>query len=94
MSICADHCFPDYIVARQPENVVTIGQDDLQPSDYWIKSHPQYPSQGVSSKLDCYVSFIASKADVSQEIKFKVLKSTLSGDSYLAFGNDYGDLER
>ena len=86
-----DHCYPDYIIARQIENIVTIPETT---GEYWVKTHPQYPVKGFSSNQDCYMSFMTRTADITQEISFQVVRSSLQGDSFLAFGNDYGDLER
>ena len=87
-------CKPNYITSRLEGNVVYVMEPDGTPKDFWIKSHPQYPDLDYPNNLDCYVSFRTRYRPVTQYLKFEVIRGSLSGDAYLAFGNDYGDLER
>ena len=61
---------------------------------YWIKTHPEYPNKGFRDEQHCFMSFMAAEAIGMQTLEFQVIQSTFKGDAYLAFGNDYGDLER
>ena len=63
-------------------------------TDFFLKSHPQYPDLEYPNNLNCYVSFKTRYKPYTQYLNFEVITGSLSGDAYLAFGNDYGDLER
>jgi len=64
------------------------------PQTFWLKSHPAYPDQEYANGFNCYASFKTRFKPQTQILKFEVVTGSLSGDAYLAFGNDYGDLER
>jgi len=40
--------------------------------------------------LDCYAAFRVPAMAYTQTLKIEVVEGQLSGDSYFAFGNDYG----
>jgi len=63
------------------------------PIEYWIKSHPMYPTYDYPLNLDCYASFRTVYSPSTQYLKFEVVEGSFSGDAFIAFGNDYGDLE-
>jgi len=87
-------CKPNYITSRLEDQVVYVMEEDGTKNDFWLKSHPQYPSLDYPNNLNCYVSFKTRYKPHKQFLKFEVVSGSLSGDAYLAFGNDYGDLER
>jgi len=52
---------------------------------YGIYDYPQ--------NLDCHAAFRVPARDYTQTLKIEVVEGELSGDSYFAFANDYGDTE-
>jgi len=74
--------------------VVYVMDYDGSPKDFWLKSHPAYPDQDYANGFNCYASFKTRYKASTQVLKFEVVRGSLAGDAYLAFGNDYGDLER
>jgi len=87
-------CKPNYITSRHEDHVVYVMDYDVSTPDFWLKSHPAYPDQDYSNGFNCYASFKTRYKASTQTLKFEVKKGSLAGDAYLAFGNDYGDLER
>ena len=87
-------CKPNYITSRLEDHVVYLRDHSGNPETFWLKSHPAYPDQDYANGFDCYASFKTRYQPSTQTIKFEVIKGKLAGDAYLAFGNDYGDLER
>ena len=87
-------CKPNYITSRLEDQVVYVMEEDGSKKDFWLKSHPMYPDLDYPNNLNCYVSFKTRYKPHTQYLKFEVVSGSLSGDAYLAFGNDYGDLER
>jgi len=73
---------------------VEVRNWDGTPKDFWLKSHPNYPTDEYPFNLDCYVSFKTRYNGRHQYVMFEVLSGSIAGDAYLAFGNDYGDTEK
>ena len=94
MTIVSVLCKPNYITSRLEDHVVYLRDHSGNPETFWLKSHPAYPEQDYANGFDCYASFKTRYQPSTQTIKFEVVRGTLAGDAYLAFGNDYGDLER
>ena len=86
-------CRPNYITSRNDDNVVYLKTPQGTPITYWIKSHPMYLTYNYPLNLDCYASFRTVYSSTTQYLKFEVMEGSFSGDAYIAFGNDYGDLE-
>ena len=93
MRIFSVVCRPNYITSRHDDNVVYVKTPQGTPITYWIKSHPMYPTYDYPLNLDCYASFRTVYSSTTQYLKFEVMEGSFSGDAYIAFGNDYGDLE-
>ena len=87
-------CRPNYITSRHEDNVVYIKTPAGEPIEYWIKSHPMYPTYDYPLNLNCYASFRTRFSYSTQYLKFEVMEGSISGDAYIAFGNDYGDTEK
>ena len=87
-------CKPNYITSRHEDHVVYVMDYDGSPKDFWLKSHPAYPDHDYANGFNCYASFKTRYKASTQVLKFEVVRGSLAGDAYLAFGNDYGDLER
>ena len=64
-----------------------------QALEYYIKSHPMYPTYNYPLNLNCYASFRTIFSHGKQELKFEVVEGKMSEDAFIAFGNDYGDTE-
>jgi len=88
-------CHPNYISSRHEGNIVYITRDPPQgtPIEYWIKSHAMYPIYDYPLNLDCFVSFKTVFKSSTQHITFEIVQGSISGDAFIAFGNDYGDTE-
>jgi len=87
-------CKPNYITSRLEGNIKYVMDVYSNPQDFWIKSHPRYSDSEYPYNLDCYVSFKTRYKPVTQYLKFEVIQGSISGDAYLAFGDDYGDKEK
>jgi len=53
-----------------------------------------YPTYDYPLNLNCYASFRTRFSYSTQYLKFEVMEGSISGDAYIAFGNDYGDTEK
>jgi len=60
----------------------------------WIKSHVMYGQDDYPKGLDCFASFRVPAENFVQNLKFEIVKGSIAGDAYFAFGNDYGDQEK
>jgi len=88
-------CKPNYITSRLEDQIVYLRALDGSAQDFWLKSHPQYPELDYPHNLNCYVSFRTRYSPNKQYLKFEVQAGAeVAGDAFLAFGNDYGDLEK
>ena len=87
-------CKPSYITSRLEGNIQYVMDVHSNPQDFWIRSHPMYPDMDYPNNLDCYVSFKTRYRPVTQYLKFEVISGSISGDAYLAFGDEYGDKEK
>ena len=74
--------------------MVYVRTPEGQALEYYIKSHPMYPTYNYPLNLNCYASFRTLHSYSKQELKFEVVEGRMSGDAFIAFGNDYGDIEK
>jgi len=58
-----------------------------------VKSHLMYGIYDYPKNLDCHAAFRVPARACTQTLKIEVVEGELSGDSYFAFANDYGDTE-
>ena len=53
-----------------------------------------YPTYNYPLNLNCYASFRTIYSSRKQELKFEVVEGRMAADAFIAFGNDYGDIEK
>ena len=62
--------------------------------EFYVKSHANYGRFDYPRNLDCYAAFRVPARSYTQTLKIQVIEGSISGGSYFAFGNDYGDTEK
>jgi len=85
-------CYNNAITARLANNINHVVQPDGT-KEFYVKSHLQYGIFDYPKNLDCYASFRVPARAYTQTLKIEVVEGELSGDSYFAFADDYGDKE-
>jgi len=85
-------CHNNPITARLANYIQHVTQPDGT-KVFYVKSHTMYGIYDYPKNLDCYAAFRVPARAYTQTLKIEVVEGQLSGDSYFAFGNDYGDTE-
>jgi len=85
-------CYNNPITARLANYIQHVVQPD-QTKIFYYKSHLMYGIYDYPRNLDCYSAFRVPSRANTQTLKIEVVEGELSGDSYFAFANDYGDTE-
>jgi len=85
-------CYDNAIRARLANEIQHVQQPDGT-KEFYVKSHLMYGIYDYPKNLDCHAAFRVPARAYTQTLKIEVVEGELSGDSYFAFGNDYGDTE-
>jgi len=85
-------CHKNPITARLANYIQHVIQPDGT-KVFYVKSHLMYGIFDYPKNLDCHAAFRVPARAYTQTLKIEVVEGELSGDSYFAFGNDYGDTE-
>ena len=59
----------------------------------YVKSHSSYGTSSYPKNMDCHSAFRVPTRSYTQTLNMEIIEGKITGDSYFAFENDYGNTE-